>query len=79
MSRACAAFEPTTDVTRCRRAGASGGVASREIRTRQLTASRRVAVSHGWTVRGDLANPAVARDVAAAFADAIPFLAKYLK
>jgi len=36
-------------------------------------------MKHGWTVRGDLADAAVARDVEDAMAEATAFLAKYLK
>lgn len=35
-------------------------------------------MQHGWTVRGDLANDAVKRDVEAVMKDAADFVAKYL-
>ena len=35
-------------------------------------------MQHGWTVRGDLADAAVARDAALALSDAAAFFARYL-
>merc|ERR1719378_684265 len=35
-------------------------------------------MSHGWSVRGDMSDPAVARDVASAFEETMAFLDRHL-
>ena len=35
-------------------------------------------MSHGWSVRGDMSDPAVARDVASAFGETMAFLDRHL-